>query len=343
MKHKVLIAAGGTGGHLLPAQQLAEILQKQGAEIVFAGYKLTSSPYFRREQFRFQEIVSASLQEKRSVFAKSFFRGFLRAVWFLLRERPKVVIGFGSYHAAPVLLAAALFGKKIVLYEPNQVMGKVNRLFAPFAKRIAVQFPFRSSDKFVPIRFFPWLRSKAPEKAAACREFGLDPHRPIALVFGGSQGAAFLNDAVPEMALPNTQIIHLAGSEEAAQRVRQRYFEKGTTAVVKAFESNMPMAYAAADFAICRSGAGTLAELIRFHVPALLIPYPFATDDHQRHNAEFLTKLGGAIMQLQKEATPEILLKQVQKANWAAMKLALRTFEEQNRNRIEFDALVREL
>jgi len=343
MKRKVLIAAGGTGGHLLPAQQLAALLQEQGIEVVFAGYKLDRSPYFQREKFRFEEVASAPLREKGWV--RACLRGVWQAVRVLFRERPCAVVGFGSYHAAPILLAAALLGKKLILYEPNLVMGKVNRLLAPFAKKIAVQFPGKRSKKFVPIPLFPWTCPKPVDPKTARRELGLEPEKQTILVFGGSQGASFFNEKIPAVAsaLGTVQIIHLAGSEEAAKLVRSLYAEQGISAVVKAFESNMPLAYSAADFAICRSGAGTMAELIRWSVPALLIPYPYAADDHQRHNAEFLSQLGGAMTLLQSHAAEKAIVKKIQAADWTSMKLALRLLEEQNRNRMEFAALVNSL
>lgn len=342
MKRKVLIAAGGTGGHLLPAQQLAALLQAAGTEVVFAGYKLEQSPYFQRETFRFCEVTSSLLRKKGWVMA--FLRGFVQGVKLLLKERPSAVVGFGSYHAAPVLLAAALLGKKLILYEPNLVMGKVNRLLAPFAKKIAVQFPRKTSSKFISIPLFPWISPKRVDPETARRELGFTKDLPVILVFGGSQGASFLNENIPDIApYFRAQIFHLAGSEEAASQVGHRYSAKGVTAIVKAFESNMPLAYSAAEFAICRSGAGTLAELIRFQVPALLIPYPYAAEDHQRHNAEFLSKQGGAVLLLQRNASQQALLQTVQTANWAAMKLALRALEEQNKNRMQFAELVNSL
>ncbi|MDE3045552.1 MAG: UDP-N-acetylglucosamine--N-acetylmuramyl-(pentapeptide) pyrophosphoryl-undecaprenol N-acetylglucosamine transferase [Verrucomicrobiota bacterium] len=342
MKRKVLIAAGGTGGHLLPAQQLAQLVEEQGSEVLFAGYKLDRSPYFSRDRFRFREIASAPLKKRKTTLARKLLQGFFQALWLLLRERPHVIVGFGSYHVAPVLFAAALLRKKIILYEPNRILGKVNRLLVPFAQKIAVQFPLDSHPKFVPISLFPWIRAQPLEKEAACRELGLDPKRRVLLIFGGSQGASFLNETMPEVVrqLGEVQVIHLAGSDEAANSVRELYAKANVSAVVKGFESKMHVAYSAADFAVCRSGAGTIGELLYFQLPALLIPYPYAADDHQQHNAEFLTSLGGCVTLAQPQATPPALVETIQTADWAGMKLALRRFEEQNRNRIAFEELL---
>jgi UDP-N-acetylglucosamine--N-acetylmuramyl-(pentapeptide) pyrophosphoryl-undecaprenol N-acetylglucosamine transferase len=297
---KIVIAAGGSGGHLLPAQQLANELQEE-AEILFAGHCLDSSPFFRRESFPFQSIRSAPLRwsiKGLYTFIKEAGLGFLEG-WRLIRSfRPDLVIGFGSFHTFPLLLAASVLRRKIVLFEANCILGKVNRLFAPCAQIVASQFPFRDpiDQKFVPL--LPWgavpLRL---EKKEARGRLGLALDRPAFLVFGGSQGARFLNQTIPFCLPPDAQAIHLAGTDEAASRVAEMYYEAHIPAIVKRFESDMPAVYAAVDFAICRSGAGTLAELIRYSLPALLIPFPFAADDHQRLNAEFLAKkIGGAKM-----------------------------------------------
>jgi UDP-N-acetylglucosamine--N-acetylmuramyl-(pentapeptide) pyrophosphoryl-undecaprenol N-acetylglucosamine transferase len=341
---RVLIAAGGTGGHLLPAQQLAELLEKQGAKVSFAGYKLGISPYFQREKFGFKEIPAAPLG------GLSFFYRLLVGGWKALRlffkEKPDVVVGFGSYHTVPVLLVAALLGKKIILFEANRTLGKVNRLFRPFAKKIAWQFLPRVADesKDLLVARCPWISPAISlrDSLSARKELGLDPDRFTILVFGGSQGAAFLNEKMPAVAalLPHIQWIHIAGNEAAAAQVSARY---GHRALVFSFVSNMPLLYAAADAAICRSGAGTVSELLRFQVPSILIPFPHATEDHQRHNAEFLVEKGGAVCLLQSEASLEQLLRKIETLDWQGMHLALRSFEEQNNSLVKLEQLICEL
>ncbi len=334
---KVLLAAGGTGGHLLPAQALAERLKRQGHEVFFAGYKLTESPYFRREGFPFVDIPSGSLKQKFAFFS-GFTRGLFAAFRYLRKMRPDIVVGFGSYHTAPVLAAAILLRYKLVLYEANRVMGKVNRLCAPFAERIAIQFPLvgAPSKKAQSVALFPWNSSGAPiEKGAARKILGLDPTLRTILVFGGSQGAAFLNESLPRVAslMPDAQFIHLAGSESAALAVGRSYGAARTK--IKAFETNMPLAYAAADMAVCRSGAGTLAELIRFRVPAVLIPYPHAAEDHQRHNAEYLVEHKAAVCLLQNSASVSALHRALEELPCEQIRLALSALAEQNHQRME--------
>jgi len=326
---KIVIAAGGTGGHLIPAQQLADqLIAQPGTTVVFGGYKLQESPFFHRGRYRFVEIASSQKLSRPTALLK----GVLQALRFLLREKPDVVVGFGSYHSAPVLLAAAMLRKKIVLYEANRTMGKVNRWIAPFATHIGCQFPLSdyTSPKVVPVPMLPWGISQAKTAAPdAKKAFGLAPDRLTLLVFGGSQGAAFLNEVMPKVAnqMENVQVIHSAGSEVAAAAVRAAY---RVPAVVKPFETDMAMAYSAADFAVCRSGAGTVAELIRFGVPALLIPYPYATDQHQQKNGDYLREHGASLSLTQEEATVAAILQQIESANTAAMQEALGSLATKN-------------
>jgi UDP-N-acetylglucosamine--N-acetylmuramyl-(pentapeptide) pyrophosphoryl-undecaprenol N-acetylglucosamine transferase len=304
---KILIAAGGSGGHLLPAQQLAHELKNQ-ADVLFAGHKLDASPFFDRKRFSYQSISAAPIRfSLRGVMRFVFFamRGIFQSVRLIVRYRPDVVVGFGSFHTFPVLAAAWLTRRKIVLFEANCLLGKVNRLFAGNARIIGVQFSLRKDYKkvsFVPM--LPWGNEKElPDRIKAKNELGLSNNAPVFLVFGGSQGAAFLNREIPHIMPTDAQVIHLAGNDAAVQAVERLYAKNDIFAIVKAFEKDMPKLYAAADFVICRSGASTLGELIRYEKPALLIPFPSAADDHQTINAEFLAKkIKGATILFEREA-----------------------------------------
>lgn len=347
MKRKVLIAAGGSGGHLLPAQELAQLLQQRhGCEVLFAGYKLSVTPFFQRDQFSYREIRSGSLGEGRGRLIKNLACGLWAAVRLIQREKPNVVVGFGSYHTAPVLLAAVLLRKKIVLFEPNRAMGKVNRWVAPFSRAVAVQFPgvAHVGDNGVRVPLFPWLRKphSALSSVQARHNFGLDPHLLTILVFGGSQGASFLNEVVPEaLATKNdVQVIHLTGSEAGAHAVQERYRRAQIRAVVKSFERNMEWAYAAADLAVCRSGAGTIAELIQFEVPAFLVPYPHESEGHQTHNARYLAERGGARWAPQDQVTSAGLCEAIESLDIREMRRALKQIHAEQKGAVEFDALV---
>ena len=327
---KILIGAGGTGGHLLPAQQLGTLLS-QNAKVAFAGFRLEESPYFSRENFEYIEIPSAPFKIGQWKCLGSLIKGFFKAFFYLKKEKPNYVFGFGSYHTAPLLLAAAILKIPIVLYEANRTLGRVNRWIAPFAKKIAVQFPLKTPhSKSVLVPLFPWILSekKGQTKKDAKKTYGLDPEKPTILVFGGSQGASYLNEMVPLAAdfLKDWQFLHLAGSEGGAEKTELRYQKSSASALVKSFETDMTLAYKAADVVICRSGAGTIAELISCQLPALLIPYPFATDDHQKINAEFFESLGGGKMVIQTDATVERLAREIQNIDLENCKAALKEY-----------------
>jgi UDP-N-acetylglucosamine--N-acetylmuramyl-(pentapeptide) pyrophosphoryl-undecaprenol N-acetylglucosamine transferase len=342
-KLKVLIAAGGSGGHLFPAQQLAAMLSAD-CEIAFAGHKLRASPFFAAG-IPFWEIASA--QPKRGSWLKfmaASWRGFWQSVSLLRKYRPDVVIGFGSYHSFPALLAAMVLRKKLVLFEANCILGKVNRLFLPAAKKIALQFPLEkklAKEVFVP--YLPWTGApkKRVSKKVARAYFGLDPDRLTLLVFGGSQGAAFLNQMLPEalsLLKGEFQVIHLTGKGNTTVSYGK------VPACVKEFEAQMDFAYAASDIAICRSGAGTVAELIRAALPALLIPFPHAAENHQWKNGQFLsTRVRGARLLAQRKATPEKIAAEIEQLllEREQCKASLHAWRQQETT--DFAALVREV
>ena len=299
---RILIAAGGSGGHLFPAQQLADLLPE--AELHFAGHGLSKSSFFQRDRFAFTDIESAPL-EKPFAFLRTLGSGVRESLQLLLRLNPDVVVGFGSYHTVPVLCAALLLRKPIVLYEANASLGKVNRLFSPFARAVASPFPGKGVTR---IPFFPWIQK---ETSTSLEGYGLES--PVCLVFGGSQGAAFLNENFWRVAqLAGVHVLHFTGKEEQVAPVAERYAQVGVKAVVKAFEPQMARAYAAADCAVCRAGAASVSELVRYRVPALLIPYPYA-GNHQQKNAEWFAQMGGGTWVQQADAAPEHCAKEIKK------------------------------
>lgn len=397
MDHKIVIAAGGSGGHLLPAQQLA-ILLKKDAEILFAGANLSKSPFFKREGFAFKDIASAPLSNPFKFLYRAML-GFWQSLALLLKFRPDVVVGFGSYHSFPVLAAAVILRKKIILYEANSVLGKVNRLFFPFAHLLALQLPLegmaklhskpnprffrwfgffakrlwpkgyvalrkteptkKSSNlareasfaipslegthrKFRYISPFPWIREdKKHVSQEARRSYGLHFSQPVCLVFGGSQGAAFFNQSAPEL-LSGCQVIHLTGKEETVEAVRYLYQKKGIQAVVKSFETEMGKAYAAADFVLGRSGAGTISELIAYQIPAVLVPFPHAADDHQSANARFFceeVKGGFWVPQNGSDRLPQAIA--LCKEQLGELRESLQLFNQKKEKKIELAELIR--
>jgi UDP-N-acetylglucosamine--N-acetylmuramyl-(pentapeptide) pyrophosphoryl-undecaprenol N-acetylglucosamine transferase len=294
---KVLIAAGGSGGHLFPAQHLAKTLSPD-AHVMIAGYKLLKGPFFEKK-ISFQEVASESFSKRH--FLRFFFKlcmGCFQALQLMWRFSPDVVVGFGSYHSFPVLFAARVFRKKTLLFEANCSLGKVNRFFQKSAHSIGLQFPVKQKIKqsvFVPLIALSPVGSVSRKEALSY--FGLEEGLLTILVFGGSQGAQFFNDQMPKILMKDCQVIHFTGGSDVQYNV---------SSCVKPFEKNMAYAYTASDLVICRCGASTIAELIKFQKPALVIPFPFASEDHQLENAKyFVETLGGGRMLIQKQATVE--------------------------------------
>jgi len=316
---RAILSASGTAGHLFPAESLAESLP--GWEILFVAGGLKTNKYFNREAFPFAEISCSPLSGKDPFqFVQGLSKitsGICKSLKILKDFDPAVVIGFGSYYTLPVLAAATLLRKPIVIHEQNAVPGRVNRLFAPLAHTMAFTFPMtfsyltgKASQKAVEV-IFPQKKQPPATPQEAWEYFGMQPcGKPLLLVFGGSQGAARLNEivlsALPH--LPPVQILHFTGSEERACVVRQKYYEMSCTACVKAFEPRMDLAMLIADCAITRAGAATTCELIRHNLPAILVPFPFASENHQEKNAaHFVSIAKGGKMHKEKEINGKLL------------------------------------
>lgn len=310
MGKTIIIGAGGTGGHLLPAQSLAaQILQKlPDTNILFMAKGLKENPYFQKDLFDSCDIPAGALSKNPLSFARGCFSlgiGTIKSIAKLKKIEPDLVLGFGSYHVAPVLFGALCLGVPFILHEANAIPGKVNRFFSKKALWTAVHFSHASkqlSGKTISIS--QPLRKEfqnKPSREEALSYFGLDQNKKTILVFGGSQGAEklnrkFLEASVWFMEKPKLQIIHFIGKTGSVEETKGTYDRLGLQSCVKVFENSMHYAWAGADFAICRSGASTIAEQIAFNVPAIFVPFPYAADDHQTKNAEIIEKeIGGAI------------------------------------------------
>lgn len=306
-KRKVVIAAGGTGGHLLPAQEIAKKLQEQNIDITFIGAGLKENIYFDRERFNFAEILAKTpFQKGVLTILKSLYtllKGIKQSHIFLKNFKPDLIVGFGSFHVFPVLFAAKIQKRPFMLFESNTVAGKVTRFFSSFALYTAIHLPLikKLKGNLVEIR---WpFKSKDPKltQQEARKQLQLDSNCFTMLIFGGSQGSSVINSSVlaicKQMLAKNRsfQVIHLTGKLVSVEVVE---FCKthNIPAVIKPFEKDMNQVFCAADIVICRSGAATIAELIHYHIPAVLIPYPYATEQHQRENALFLKRLSAAHM-----------------------------------------------
>lgn len=308
LKRNIAIAVGGTGGHILPAKQLAEILRKD-SHLFFMGKGLKNSPYLSEMGLSVFDVPSAGIRKKNlwQLFLSFYFLslGVLKSLLLLKKHKIDKVVGFGSFHAFPVMLAAKILRIPLVLFEANCTLGKVNRFFAKKAE-LALQFPLMKTPNFpyTYVRPLPWVKPKTVfDKKEAKRKLGLNEELTL-LVFGGSQGAQFLNQLMQESSLPNLQVIHLTGNAASAEDLQKFYQSHQISAYVAPFETRMPLLFSASDLVLGRSGAGTISELIYFSKPAFLIPYPYSADNHQEENARFFVEqVGGGKYFLQKDVT----------------------------------------
>ena len=316
---RILVAAGGTGGHLYPGIAVARCFQTAcpGTDIAFLGRRGgLEERLVPKEGFPLHTVTVQSLQGRsklaqfRSLGALSI--GTLQALWLLRRWQPHLVIGAGGYVMAPALLAAALLRLPRVIMEQNLVPGLTVRVLARYAQRVFTAFP--ESRDFLPQPQVVCTGTPIrPEIVARASDAPADDtiHLNV-LVVGGSQGAHRLNQAViellPLLATHRRQIrfVHQTGETDLA-RVTAAYKGSGITAEAHTFLHDMPQRYHWAHLVLCRAGASTLAELTACGKPAILVPYPHAADDHQRHNALALRRQGAAHVILDAELTGQRL------------------------------------
>jgi UDP-N-acetylglucosamine--N-acetylmuramyl-(pentapeptide) pyrophosphoryl-undecaprenol N-acetylglucosamine transferase len=322
-----MIAGGGTGGHLFPGIAVAEAARRRDpqAAILFVGserglearvlpetgFALETLPIAplrgrgSRERINALGTLAASVQR-----ARALVRGFA----------PDVVVGLGGYASAPAVVAGRLAGTPIVLLEQNARPGLTTRLLARLADRVCISFP-ESAASFAPGKAVVtgnpvrWSGASTTGVATSAAETTTAAGGLAILLFGGSAGARTLNQAGPAMGaaladVPGVRIVHQTGAE-AEVSVRAAYAAAGIDADVRSFITDMRAAYAAADLVVCRAGATTIAELAALGKPAILVPYPYAADDHQRANAESLVRAGAARMVLDADATGARLASEV--------------------------------
>ncbi len=297
---KVCIASGGTGGHLFPALALARDLTLFADSFFCAVHLHNKAPLFADLPYPYFSVDGATPFTKNpKKFLKnvlSLVKGVVKSYRILRAERPALIIGFGSFHSFPPLMAAIALKIPIILFEPNLVVSRVNRLLSRRANLTAGIFTEISDQiqgSYQEVSF-PIYHPKTFSKSEARKFYGLDPDLFTVLIFGGSQGARSINqricEAIPIFAHQKIQVIHITGNDQCIKELRIAYNQYGVNAVLKKFERKMHIALTAADIAICRSGAATLAELIHFEIPALLVPFPQAIADHQSINANYFSE-----------------------------------------------------
>ncbi|HVP14756.1 MAG TPA: undecaprenyldiphospho-muramoylpentapeptide beta-N-acetylglucosaminyltransferase [Terriglobales bacterium] len=326
---KVLIAGGGTGGHVYPGIAVAEEIARarRDVDVVFVG---------TRRGLEAQAVPEAGFRIRytwsRGLPRRAWWRwpmailgnlvGFFQAIWIVASEKPDVMLGTGGYVSGPVTLAAWLLRRPIVLQEQNSIPGLANRWLVHLANEMHLSF--------VEARSYFWRRDRlnlkvtgnpirayilSGDRAAAIQKFGLTPGRPTVFVFGGSRGAHRINEAALEVmrrlkGRVDVQFILQTGRQdyEWAKGVVER---EALPAKVLPYLTDIQNAYAAADLVVCRSGAMTLAEIAACGTPAILVPYPHAAHDHQVVNAGNLVDRGAARMILDRELSGERLAQEI--------------------------------
>lgn len=316
-----LVMAGGTGGHIFPGLAVAQSLRDKGWRVHWLGApdsmesRLVPPKGFPLELVHFSGVRGKGLRTLVALPLR-----LLQALWqsgrVLRRVRPDVVVGLGGYITFPAGLVAAFLGKPVVLHEQNSVAGMANRVLARLARRVFTAFPnVLVKGQWVGNPLRAEFLNQAPPQARFAGRSG--PLR--LLVVGGSLGARALNTVVPQALaqIPSELrpvVLHQSG-EKQIDELRANYAHAGITAELTPFIDNTAQAFADADLVICRAGASTVTELAAVGAPALLVPFPFAVDDHQTRNARFLVDQGAGWLLQQTEFTPEALAQFLQQTD----------------------------
>jgi len=319
----VVLATGGTGGHVFPAEALAGELEARGIPFALVtdsrGRQWQGALARRPIHYIHADSPTGSLQ-RRAKAALLLVRGLLEAWLALGRIGPAAVVGFGGYASVPTMLAARLRRLPAMLHEQNAVLGKANRMSIGSAARVATSF---ASTRHI-AEDDPRARLVGNPVREPVRALRGTPYRPPSaertidlLVFGGSQGAASFSAVIPEavIALPpvlrgRLRIVQQCRPEDL-ERVRMLYGQAGIVAELAPFFSDLPQRLAAAHLVIGRSGASTVSELATIGRPSILIPFPYAADDHQTANARAYERSGGCLVIPHAEFTAAVLLERL--------------------------------
>ena len=334
MSRTILIMAGGTGGHIYPGLAVADALSAQGWNVVWLGAphsmeaELVPKHGYPVAWVNFSGVRGKGLLRLLTL-PFTLLRALGQSAVAILRHRPDVVLGMGGYITMPGGLMASFLRRPLVVHEQNSIAGMSNKVLSKLATKVLSGFPdvLQGSEwSGNPVRA-DIAALPAPQERFAGRGGKLN-----VLVVGGSLGAQALNEALPKaLALMKEavrpQVIHQTGKRHF-EAVQQLYAQAGVQADVRAFLDDMANQYAQADVVICRAGALTIAELAAAGVASVLVPFPFAVDDHQTHNARFLSEHGAAILLPQKELSAEKLaqlLQELDRENLLAMAQAARS------------------
>jgi len=319
---RLVVTGGGTGGHLFPGIAVAEAImaERTESEVLFVGTdrqvdnQVLGSRPFRTATLKCQGLKGKSI----SAALDSLIQlplALIKAIKILRSFNPDLVLGVGGYVTGPVVLAAKLLGIPTCIHEQNSIPGLANKLLGKFADRVFLSIP--GSEKFFPKDRSLLTGNPVRGEILACNGNRDENNGPILLVLGGSQGAHRLNTLVAEglcafkKDFPDGfMVIHQTGSLDE-QTIKEKYLTAGVKAEVSAFFSDMATVYNQADMLVSRAGATSLAEICVLGKPSILIPFPFAADNHQEHNGRMVVDQGGAVMRLESELDSEVLAKDI--------------------------------
>ena len=317
----LVIATGGTGGHVYPAFAIADAYRRRGGTVslLIGGQHAAEHLALATARGIPAAVIRAPRRAVtlggRCLFPFQLLWASLQAIRQLQPFKGAVVLGMGSFASVPTCLGALLLRRPLAIHEGNTVIGRANRLLARRARVLLTSFPLRTDQQVsapvevvgFPVRESLMHAAALPGHAGGCpRTPGLTPGKPVLLVFGGSQGATAINDLIDQAfdELGDTgascQVLHLTGTDDNAARLA-RYQARGITAVVKRYETEMERCYLDADLVVCRAGAATIAEMTLFGKAAILIPLPTAADNHQAANATMIADAGAGVSLLQDE------------------------------------------
>ncbi len=324
---RIIIAGGGTGGHLFPAIAIAQEFMAKNSEnkVIFVS---TGNPFelsvLDKAGFTLEKITAEGikgrglLRQLRSIWKIPM--GIFESIRIIKNFKPDLVMGVGSYASGPVAIGAWFMRKKLILHEQNILPGITNRILSRFADRIYVSFKNTKANfnpgKVVytgnPLRKEFMQKAKEKKNTTASAQ----KHPFTVLILGGSQGAHSINEAVINAlkhfrGKHNFYFIHQTGKQDEAA-VKKAYKDQGISCMVKSFFDDMPQQYQRANLIICRAGATTVAELAAVGKGVIFIPFPFAADNHQVLNARTFTESGAAEMILQKDLTGRVIAKRIE-------------------------------
>ncbi len=316
----IAIACGGTGGHLFPGIAIAsQLIERECKVALLVSPKEVDQRAVKSVGLsggvQVVTLPAVALQSgHRFAFVRGFWQSWAASRKLFRSQPPHAVLAMGGFTSAPPVVAARRACARTFLHESNSIPGRANRWLARFVDQAFVGFPSAAGQlraREVTVTGTPVRPELGPGDTAACRAaLGLEPAKPLILVVGGSQGATGINQmitaALPSLVkrAPDWQWLHLAGSNDV-DNVRQAYRAAGVKAVVHPFLDEMHLALGAASAVVSRAGASSLAEIAAMRVPALLVPFPHAADNHQFFNAQAFAETGAARLLEQREAAPE--------------------------------------